>query len=68
VSNPFKSKFGYHIIQLVSRAGDDAVLYILKIQVTQYEMKDGFDKLDTVSQTLYQTHDVWNCCCQVQRR
>ena len=50
VSNPFKSKFGYHIIQLVSRAGDDAVVrHILKIpQVTQYEMKDGFDKLDSV--------------------
>ena len=54
VSNPFKSKFGYHIIQLVSRAGDDAVVrHILKIpQVTQYEMKDGFDKLDSVRANL----------------
>jgi len=54
VSNPFKSKFGYHIIQLVSRAGDDAVVrHILKIpQVTQYEMKEGFDKLDTVRSKL----------------
>lgn len=50
VSNPFKSKFGYHIIQLVSRAGDDAVVrHILKIpQVTQFEMKDGYVKLDSV--------------------
>jgi peptidyl-prolyl cis-trans isomerase SurA len=54
ISNPFKSKFGYHIIQLVSRAGDDAVVrHILKIpQVTQYEMKEGFEKLDTVRSKL----------------
>ncbi|MFN8249863.1 MAG: peptidylprolyl isomerase [Ferruginibacter sp.] len=50
VSNPFKTKFGYHIIQLVSRAGDDAVVrHILKIPpVTQFEMKGGFDKLDSI--------------------
>lgn len=50
ISNPFKTRFGYHIIQLVSRSGDDAVVrHILKIpQVTQIEMKQGFDKLDTV--------------------
>jgi len=50
ISSPFKSKFGYHIIKLVSRARDDAeVLHILKIpQVTQFEMKEGFEKLDTV--------------------
>ncbi|MEP7165184.1 MAG: peptidylprolyl isomerase [Ferruginibacter sp.] len=54
VSNPFKSKFGYHIIQLVSRAGDDAVVrHILKIpQVTQFEMKEGYSKLDTVRSKL----------------
>ena len=54
ISNPFKSKFGYHIIQLVSRAGDDAVVrHILKIpQVTQFEMKEGFEKLDTVRSKL----------------
>lgn len=54
VSNPFKSKFGYHIIQLVSRAGDDAVVkHILKIpQVTQFEMKSGFQKLDSVRANL----------------
>ena len=50
VSNPFKTKFGYHIIQLVSRSGDDAVVrHILKIpQVTQVEMKEGFARLDSV--------------------
>ncbi len=50
VSNPFKSKFGYHIIQMVSRAGDDAVVrHILKIpQVTDVEMRGGFSKLDSV--------------------
>jgi peptidyl-prolyl cis-trans isomerase SurA len=50
ISNPFKSKFGYHIIQLVSRNGDDALVrHIIKIpQVTGIELKDGFDKLDTV--------------------
>ena len=50
ISNPFKTKFGYHIIQLVSRSGDDAVVrHILKIpQVTQIEMKGGFEKLDSV--------------------
>jgi peptidyl-prolyl cis-trans isomerase SurA len=50
ISAPFKSKFGYHIIQLVSRMGDDAVVrHILKIpQVTQVELKIGFSKLDSV--------------------
>jgi peptidyl-prolyl cis-trans isomerase SurA len=50
ISNPFKTKFGYHIIQLVSRAGDDAVVrHILKVpQVTQIEMKEGFQKMDSV--------------------
>ncbi|MBU3713701.1 MAG: peptidylprolyl isomerase [Ferruginibacter sp.] len=54
VSNPFKSKFGYHIIQLVSRAGDDAVVrHILKIPpITQYEIKDAMSKMDTVRSKL----------------
>lgn len=54
VSNPFKTKFGYHIIQLVSRSGDDAVVrHILKIpQVTNVEMKAGFNKMDTVRSKL----------------
>lgn len=50
VSNPFKSKFGYHIIQMVNRAGDDAVVrHILKIpQVTKVEIKVSVQKLDSV--------------------
>ncbi|MEI9935542.1 MAG: peptidylprolyl isomerase [Ferruginibacter sp.] len=26
ISNPFKTKFGYHILQLESRTGDDATV------------------------------------------
>ena len=54
ISNPFKTKFGYHILQLVSRAGDDAVVrHILKVpQVTQIEMKEGFQKMDSVRSKL----------------
>ena len=54
ISNPFKSKFGYHILQLVSRAGDDAVVrHILKIpQVTQYEIRQTYDKLDSIRSML----------------
>ena len=54
VSNPFKTKFGYHIIQLVSRAGDDAVVrHILKVpQVTQVELKEGLQKMDSVRSKL----------------
>ncbi len=50
ISNPFKTRFGYHIIQLVSRAGDDAVVrHILKVpQVTQVEMTQSREKLDSV--------------------
>ena len=50
ISNPFKSKFGYHIIQMVNRAGDDAVIrHILKIpQVTKTEIKASLQKLDSV--------------------
>jgi peptidyl-prolyl cis-trans isomerase SurA len=50
ISNPFKTRFGYHIIQLISRSGDDAVVkHILLIpQVTSIEMKTGVDKLDSV--------------------
>jgi peptidyl-prolyl cis-trans isomerase SurA len=50
VSNPFKTRFGYHIIQLVSRLGDDAVVrHILKVpQVTQVEMKAGREKMDSI--------------------
>jgi len=50
VSNPFKTKFGYHIMQLVSRAGDEAtVRHLLLIpQVTSIEMAAGYKKLDSI--------------------
>jgi len=54
VSTPFKSKFGYHIIQMVNRAGDDAVVrHILKIpQVTKTETTASKQKLDSVRSKL----------------
>jgi peptidyl-prolyl cis-trans isomerase SurA len=50
ISSPFKTQFGYHIVQMVSRAGDDAtVRHILKIpQVTQAEITKTVEKLDSV--------------------
>jgi peptidyl-prolyl cis-trans isomerase SurA len=54
VSTPFKSKFGYHIIQMITRAGDDAVVrHILKIpQITKTEITTALGKLDTVRSKL----------------
>lgn len=54
VSRVVKSKFGYHIIQLVSRTGDDVVVrHILKIpQVTDAEVNEAIAKLDTVRSRL----------------
>ncbi|MCW3106123.1 MAG: peptidylprolyl isomerase [Segetibacter sp.] len=50
VSPVVKSKFGLHIIQMVSRSGDDAVIrHILKIPpVTDEEVKESVDKLDSI--------------------
>ena len=50
ISVPVKSKFGYHIIQMVQRNGDDAVVrHILRIPpVTDAEIKQAISKLDTV--------------------
>lgn len=50
ISNPVKSKFGYHIIQLVERKGDKAtVRHILRIPpVTTAELNEGISKLDSV--------------------
>ena len=54
ISNVIKSKFGYHIIQLVSRSGDDAVVrHILKIPpITGEEVKLTIDKLDSIKAAL----------------
>ena len=50
VSRVIKSKFGYHIIQMVSRNGDDAVVrHILKIPIiTEAEVADAKTKLDSI--------------------
>lgn len=50
ISPVIKSKFGLHIIQMVSRAGDDAIVrHILMIPpVTETEIKQGIQKLDSV--------------------
>ncbi len=50
ISPVIKSKFGLHIIQMVSRAGDDAVVrHILKIPpVTDVEIKATIEKLDSI--------------------
>ncbi|MES2774508.1 MAG: peptidylprolyl isomerase [Bacteroidota bacterium] len=50
ISSVVKSKFGLHIIQLVSRAGDDAVVrHILMIpQVTEDEINEAKAKLDSI--------------------
>lgn len=50
ISAPIKSKFGYHIIQLVSRSGDDAVVkHILRIPpITKDEINDTKKLLDSI--------------------
>jgi peptidyl-prolyl cis-trans isomerase SurA len=50
ISPVFKSKFGYHIIQMNSRAGDDAIVHhILRIpKITQTEIDESVRKLDSV--------------------
>src|SRR5665213_1561534 len=54
ISNVFKTKFGYHIIQMVSRNGDDAVIrHILKIpQISSIEVNETKGKLDTIRSKL----------------
>jgi peptidyl-prolyl cis-trans isomerase SurA len=49
ISAPVKSKFGYHIIQMVQRNGDDAIVrHILRIPpVTETEINQAKRKLDT---------------------
>lgn len=54
ISNVFKSRFGYHIIQMISRHGDDAtVRHILKIpQVSSIEINTSKEFLDSVRNLL----------------
>lgn len=50
ISNVFKTRFGYHIIQMVSRRGDDATIrHILKVpQVSSIEINAAKEKLDSI--------------------
>lgn len=54
ISNVFKTKFGYHIIQMVSKNGDDAVIrHILKIpQISSIQINQTKEKLDTIRSKL----------------
>lgn len=54
VSPVFKTKFGYHIIQMVSRAGDDAVVrHILRTpKITEAEVALSVTKLDSIRNQL----------------
>ncbi|WP_207491703.1 peptidylprolyl isomerase [Aridibaculum aurantiacum] len=54
VSPVIKTKFGLHILQMVSRAGDDAIVrHILRIPpVTNEEIQEAVIKLDTVRSKL----------------
>jgi peptidyl-prolyl cis-trans isomerase SurA len=50
ISPVIKTKFGYHIIQMVSRSGDDAIVrHILRIpQITEKESGEAITKLDSI--------------------
>ncbi len=54
ISPVIKTKFGYHIIQMVSRNGDDAVIrHILRIpQITETESQEAIVKLDSIRKQL----------------
>jgi peptidyl-prolyl cis-trans isomerase SurA len=54
VSPVIKSKYGYHIIQMVSRNGDDALVrHILRIpQITEPEINEASAKLDSIRNQL----------------
>lgn len=50
ISPVFKSKFGYHIIKMESRSGDDAIVrHILRIpKITDEEVNNAVNQLDSV--------------------
>lgn len=50
ISPVIKSKFGLHIIMMISRSGDEAIVrHILRIPpITDDEVKETVDKLDTI--------------------
>ncbi len=49
ISAPIKGKFGYHIIQMVQRSGDDAIVrHILRVPpITDEEMQEATARLDS---------------------
>jgi peptidyl-prolyl cis-trans isomerase SurA len=59
ISNVFKTKFGYHIIQMVSRRGDDATIrHILQVpQVSSIQVNEAKVKLDSI-RTLLVDHKI----------
>lgn len=62
ISAPVKSKFGYHLIQLVKRNGDDAVVrHILRVPpVTDDEIKQAKIKLDSIRTKITKTEISFN--------
>jgi peptidyl-prolyl cis-trans isomerase SurA len=58
ISPVIKSKYGYHIIQMVSRNGDDfLVRHILKIpQITQPEVDEATVRLDSIRDGLIKNY------------
>ena len=54
ISNVFKTRFGYHIIQMVSRRGDDATIrHILQVpQVSSIQVNEAKVKLDSIRMLL----------------
>lgn len=62
ISPVFKSKFGYHIIQMVQRNGDDAIVrHILKVPtVTQDEVRQSLNRLDSVRAQLLAGNETFN--------
>lgn len=50
VSPPVKTKFGYHIIQMITRKGDEADIrhILIRPQITSVDFKKALDKLDSV--------------------
>jgi len=54
ISPVIKTSFGYHIIQMVSRNGDDAIIrHILRIpEITQPEINVAISKLDSIRDRL----------------
>lgn len=50
ISAPVKSKFGFHIIQMVQRLGDDAIVrHILRVPpITADEINEAKEKLDSI--------------------